>query len=108
MKPRKKIMFRVDGKLVMVNNTDLFLNQIDEMKHIIASEYYCHIDEVSVETIYLPLDLSDFDVCFDGIINWKDPDFKTITGVKLNLIVGSNEHLDAINNGTLGDYLIFI
>lgn len=108
MKTRKKIQFKVNGKLIVEEINNLFLNQVDEMKWVVADECKCHIDEVSVNVVDLPHEWSEIDVTFEGMMDWKNTEGKIISGVKLNLVIGSDEHLDALNNGTLENYLIFI
>lgn len=96
MKPRKKIQFKINGKVVVEETNDLYLNQIDEMKWIIASELECRYEDIEVETIELSNEYSDFDVTIDGLMNWKDTQGKIITGVSTQVKFGSSEHLDLI------------
>jgi hypothetical protein len=59
------------------------------------------------------IELSDEVDCstdMDGIgilIFWKSMEFKPIIGVRSTLAEGSDEYLDAMNNGTLENYLEF-
>lgn len=106
MKERKKILFKVNNETVLEESSDLFLNQIDEMKWGIAEACSCTYDDVEVEMVSLPLETSDIDVTPDGMHYWKDTEGKLLTGVSCLLVLGSDEHLDAILNGTIENYLI--
>lgn len=55
----------------------------------------------------MTIEISEIDVTADGIFDWTDVEARILTGVKLNLVEGSDEYLDAINNGTVENYLIF-
>lgn len=96
-KPRVKILFKVHGKVVAEELSDLYLNQIDEKKWIIASECECTYDDVDVERVEPVQELSDYDVTNDGIVNFKDLWFKPVTGVLMN--VDMDTFLDKIIKG---------
>jgi hypothetical protein len=108
MKARSKTLFKVKNEVILEESSDLYLNQIDEIKWQIALECEVNFDEIDVEKIEMPLDLSDdVDVSVDGLIFWKSLSFKPIQGIKCELIEGSDEWLDAINNGTIDKYINF-
>jgi hypothetical protein len=50
-------------------------------------------------------DFSEYDVSEDGLYNWTDVFFKPIRGVRLTIKLGSDEHLDNLNN--LENFLTF-
>ena len=52
-------------------------------------------------------EISEIDVTADGMFDWSDVEAKILTGVKVDLVEGSDEYLDAINNGSVENYLIF-
>ncbi len=108
MTGRRVTVFKVNNEIVIEEPRDLLVSQIESMKWIIASELECSYDEIDVETIDLPLDLSEIDVTTTGMFNWKDTQGKILTGVTLNLIEGSDEYLDALNKGELEDHIIFV
>jgi hypothetical protein len=85
MKKRVILLFKINGQVVVEENRDLFPNQIDEMRWVIVHECECDYDLIDVERIELNGDYSDYDVTAQGLINWKDPQFKTITGVKCDV-----------------------
>lgn len=105
---RDRIVFKVDNEIIIEERTDLTLEQIDKLKVYISKEVGCFIDEIEVayEKCVAPQELSNVDCTTYGLIFFDEyPD--EIRGVRLNLILGSDEHLDAINNGTLEKYLNF-
>jgi hypothetical protein len=108
MNARVKILFKINNEVVVEESTDLFLNQIDEMKWIIASECECSYDDIEVERIELPIDISDeVDVSVDGMHFWKALDLMPIQGVYATLEEGSDEYLDAILDGSIEKHLNF-
>jgi hypothetical protein len=108
MKPRTKLVFKINDEIVLEESTDLYLNQIDELKWGIALECECSIDDIEVEKVEIPLEVSeDVDVAVDGLVFWKSLYMQPIQGVTCDLEEGSDEYLDAINNGTLINHLNF-
>lgn len=102
---RKKILFKIKGKVVVEETRDLFLNEIDEMMWIVASECECSIHDVDVEieVTNSNKELSDYDVSCTGIVAWKDPYFKTITGVQC--ITNMDDFLDSMNTKNVAENL---
>jgi hypothetical protein len=96
----------VNNEVVVEEPREMTANEIDRMKWIIAEECSCMIHEVDHKVIELKHELSDIDVTTEGMFDWKDCEARIITGVILNLVLGSDEHLDAINNGLLETYLV--
>jgi hypothetical protein len=108
MKPRTKLLFKINNKVILEESTDLYLNQIDELKWGIALDCECSIDDIEVETVEMVIDASeDVDVTVDGLVFWKSLYMQPIQGVSCDLEEGSDEYLDAINNGTLINHLNF-
>jgi len=106
MTNRTKILFKINNEVVVEENGELYLNQIDEMIWVISSELECSYDDIEVEVIELDRELSDFDVTYNGLINWKDTTGKILTGIELLLELGSDKHLETLSDGTLEDYLL--
>lgn len=108
MKARTKILFKINNEVILEESRDLYLNQIDELKNLIAKECDCTFDEVEVERVEMANDISeDIDVSNKGMHFWKSIYMQPIQGVYCILDEGSDEHLDAINNGTIEEYLSF-
>jgi len=105
---RVKILFKVNGDVVVEEDKNLSLTDIEKMKWVIVEEIETDYDNIDVEIMHLDLDLSDIDVGCTGMYNHKDTWFETKCGVKLDIDVGSDEYLDAMKNGTLENHLIFI
>jgi hypothetical protein len=105
MKNRKKILFKIKEEVVLEESADMLVDTVEKMKFIIAEECSCQYDDIDVEVIDLPQDLSEIDVTTDGMLNWTDVNFKILTGIKFDLVLGSDEHLDAINNKTLLNFI---
>jgi len=103
----KKISFILNGWVIKNDNRDLTMTQIQVEKKNLSYLYKCSPEEIDVifknNEIY-----SEFDVNVYGIYNWKDVFPKTIEGVGLNLIEGSDAHLDSILNNTLEAHLTFL
>lgn len=105
---RDRLVFKVDDEIIIEESTDLTLEQIDKLKVYISKEVGCFVDEIEVvfEKCIIQQELSNVDCTSYGLIFFDEyPD--EIRGVGLNLILGSDEHLEAITNGTLEKYLFF-
>ena len=107
MENRVSVIFKLHGEVVIVENRDLFLNEIDVIKHIISSECQCNVDEIEVEFDRGKDELSEIDVTSEGMVFWTALNHVPIKGVYCILEEGSDEHLDAINNGTLINHINF-
>lgn len=109
MTTRKRILFKVDNIVMVEETRDLQLNEIEKVKELVAQECDCTIEDVEVETIDSELEMSeDVDCVADGyLVFWRSLEFKPIQGVYCELKEGSDEYLDALNNGTLAEHLNF-
>jgi len=105
---RVKVLFKIKNEVVVEESGDLTLTDIEKFKWVVVEECEANYDDIDVEIIELPLELGDIDVGSTGMYNYKDSYFNIKVGVKFTLIEGSNEHLEAISNGTIEDYLIFV
>lgn len=108
MNPRKKIVFKVNNQIVLEDRRDLYPNQIDELKWFVAGECSCHYEDVDMEIVEATEELSEIDVDNHGLFDWKSLDCIYLTGVGLPFTEGSDEYLDAVNNGTLETFLQFV
>lgn len=105
MNTQRKTIFLLDNEVVVEERKDVDINYIENMKAMICIVKGCKYADIEVQ--FIETDLSEIDVTTDGMFNWLDADYKIYSGVKLNLIEGSDEYLDAINNGTVENYLEF-
>ena len=87
MKNRVKYLFKINDEVVVEENRDLTFNEVDRMKRIIAEECEANIFDIEVERVEMSIELSEFDVTSDGLVNFKDTQFKVITGVTCNVII---------------------
>lgn len=108
MTNRRKIQFKV-GKTIMVEELrDLSIEEIERLKVLVAQECECTPEDVEVDTIEAEIEMSeDIDVTDTGLVFWRSLSFDPIAGVRCKLIEGSDEYLDALNNGTLENHLEF-
>ena len=107
MNTKKIILFKINNEVVVEEKEDLFLNQVDEMKWAVALEFKVGFDEVVVEVVD-EKELSDMvDVTPLGMVFWKALYHEPIKGVYCDLVEGSDEYLDAMNDGTLTEHLNF-
>jgi hypothetical protein len=107
MTPRTKIEFKVGNSVIFKTPRDLTLEQLDNIKQ--ALSLTCKIDIADIEVVYnnTPIEMSEIDLSKNGLQHWKTPFLEVFGGIRLTLVLGSDEHLDAINNGTLEKYLKF-
>ena len=103
-----KVFFKFKDEIIYDIIGDLSIEGITIIKETLSKYFNIGTEDIDVE--YKVLELSDFDVGIKGMFNAIDPnnfDIK-VRGVKLNLIKGSDEHIDSILDGTLEKHLIFI
>lgn len=105
MKPRKKLLFKINGVVVIEEDANLYLNQIDEFKQIIIQECECNYNDIDVEIVDADSEVSDIDVSVDGMLYWKDTQGTILTGVESLVEIGSDEYLDAIAIGNIEEML---
>jgi len=112
MNTRKKTYFKINNEVVVEETQDMTIEMIEKMKWIIAEECECQYDDIEVESIEVYFnpnqELSDdIDVDVNGLHFWRSDYPDTVQGVLCELKEGSDEYLDAINNGTLINHLKF-
>lgn len=106
MENRKTYLFILGGEVVLEEKKDLTIEAIEDMKKIIAEECSCKIEDIEVIEDKPKHDFSDIDVSNEGMYNWTEFDW-FFSGVTFTLVEGSDEYLDALNNGTLENFLEF-
>jgi hypothetical protein len=108
MTTRRKILFKVDNAVMVEELRDLSIEEIERLKVLVAQECECNPEDVEVDTIEAEVEMSeDVDATDIGFVFWRSLSFEPIVGVRSTLIEGSDEYLDAVNNGTLENYLEF-
>jgi type I site-specific restriction endonuclease len=104
---RKITLFKIDNTVILEETKDLMIDAVERMKGWIAQAHGILAEDVEVEIVETEIELSGIDVTSGGMFSWLDADYILYKGVKCTLILGSDEHLDAINNGTVENYLKF-
>lgn len=94
---RKIVLFKVDGRIVVEEITNLYPNQIDEKAWMVAHELNRSYYDIEVVTIEPTQELSDYDVTDEGIVCFTDLYFEPVTGVKCTVDIDTL--LEVINNG---------
>lgn len=107
MSQRTKIEFKVGNSIIFKTPRNITLENIEHMKKALALNCKCNVDDI--ETIYKTptVEMSEIDVSKHGMQHWETPFLAKFDSIRLNLVLGSNEHLDAISNGTVENYLKF-
>jgi len=104
----KKVLFKINDEVVLIEDGDLYLNQIDEIKWKIVEECECRFDDIEVNILDNLLELSDeIDVSDMGLIYYKSYYPQPIQGIDCELEIGSDEYLDAMNDGSILDRIYF-
>jgi hypothetical protein len=107
---RKKLLFKINNEVVIEETMELYLDQIDKLKRIIAEECGCCIDDIDVEVIveHSKQELSNLDVNEHGMFFWNESDAVILGGIGCEIEFGSDEYLDAISDGTILDKIYFM
>ena len=104
---RKITQYKINNEIIFEDPDDVLLDAVERMKGYIADAHGITPNDIEVVVIDSEIELSGIDVTNDGMFNWLDTQYRIYTGVTFDLIYGSDEHLDAINNGTVENYLKF-
>ena len=110
MNTRTRILFKVNDEVVITeDNINLTFDEIDVLKWTIVSECDCLFDEITVDVVEENVDVAeDIDISANGdLIFWRSTHHEPIQGVYCELVEGSDEYLDAMNDGTLIDKINF-
>lgn len=107
MSQRTKIEFKVGNSVIFKTPRDLTLEQLDNIKQALSLTCKCGIADIEVVYNNTPIEMSETDLSKNGLQHWKTPFLEAFGGVRLTLVLGSDVHLDAINNGTIEKYLKF-
>lgn len=110
MNTKTIILFKVNDEVVITEeNINLTFDEIDRLKWTIVSECDCLFDEITVDVVEENVDVADdIDISVNGeLIFWKSTYHVPIKGICCELVEGSDEYLDAINDGTLIDKINF-
>lgn len=97
------ITFKHKERILYDTHSNLTIEGVENAKTLLSFLHKVDKDSIEVETEIN--ELSEYDVSNLGMYKWTDTFPKKIKGVRLMLVEGSNEHLDAISKGTLENYL---
>jgi hypothetical protein len=105
---RVKVLFKINNEVVVEETGEYNTTEIEKFKWNVVQECEVFYDDIETEIIELDEDLSEFDISTEGMQSYKDTEFVIKIGVSLPFEIGSDAYLDAMNEGTLEDNLIFI
>lgn len=94
----KLIQFIYKDTIIAQQNAEMFLNQIDEVKWLLAESYQCYPDDIETRVVNLEIEpiLSDYDVTDKGIIKYNDEYPCVAKGIVMTIDETSDEFLDAM------------
>ena len=101
-----KLTFKHKDRIIYNASGELTIDGVESVKIILSK--HLNVDKDNIDVEIDTYELSNLDVGVYGMYNWDDPKNKILSGIRLNLVEGSNEHLDSINTNTLEQYLEFI
>jgi hypothetical protein len=100
-----KLTFKHKDRIIYNASGELTIDGVDNVKTILSK--HLNIDKENIDVEIDTYELSNLDVGVYGIHNWDDPRNIILSGVRVNLIEGSDQYLDCLNAGTLENYLEF-
>lgn len=108
---RKKNLFKVNDQIVAEESVEMTIDMVEKMKWIIAEECQCPYDDIEVEYKTISTNSTDLseeiDVGVEGLHYWNSVYPDPIQGLHCDLVIGSDEYLDAISNGTIEQHINF-
>jgi len=94
----KLIQFIYKDTILAQQSAEMFLNQIDELKWLLAEAYECYPDDI--ETRYVTFEvnpsLSNYDLSKKGIITFNGGYPEMAKGIVMTIDETSDEFLDAM------------
>lgn len=94
----KLIQFIYKDTIVAQQSAEMFLNQIDEVKWLLAEAYKCYPDDIETRYVMFEVDptLSNYDLTDKGIITFNDGYPEVAKGIVMTIDESSDEFLDAM------------
>jgi hypothetical protein len=94
----KLVQFIYKETIIAQQNADMFLNQIDEVKWLLAESYQCYPDDIETRVVNLEVEpiLSNYDVTNEGIITFNSGYPEVAKGIVMSVDETSDEFLDAM------------
>jgi hypothetical protein len=107
MTHRTKIEMKFGTHTIFKSPRELTLQQLDHLKQALAMTCKCQVDDIEVIYTKSNPNLSNYEISKLGKL-FRYDGYLAIDKVSLPFELGSNEHLDAILDGTLENKLKFI
>lgn len=94
----KLIQFIYKDTIVAQQSAEMFLNQIDEVKWLLAEAYSCYPDDIETRYVMFEVDptLSNYDLTDKGIITFNGGYPEVAKGIVMTIDESSDEFLDAM------------
>ena len=103
----KIIQFIYKDTILAQQSADMFLNQIDEVKWLLAEAYKCYPDEI--ETRYTTFEvnpkLSNYDVTPIGIVCFNCGYPQQANGIVMTIDENSDEFLDVMLGKNIDEFI---
>lgn len=94
----KLIQFIYKDTIIAQQSAEMFLNQIDEVKWLLAESYSCYPDDIETRYVTFEVDetLSNYDLTDKGIITFNGGYPEVAKGIVMTIDESSDEFLDAM------------
>ena len=103
----KLIQFIYKDTIVAQQSAEMFLNQIDEVKWLLAEAYKCYPDDI--ETRYVTFEvnpkLSNFDVTNKGIVCFNTSYPEVAKGIVCTIDESSDEFIDVMLGKNVDEFI---
>lgn len=101
------IQFIYKDTILAQQNADMYLNEIDEVKWMLADAYKCYPDEIETRYTILEINpqLSNFDINKKGIICFNSGRPRVAEGVVCTIDETSDEFLDAVLGKNVDNFI---
>jgi hypothetical protein len=92
------IQFIYKDTILAQQSADMYLNQVDEVKWLLADAYKCYPDEIETRytTLEISNELSTFDVGNKGLFTFNSGRPKVASGIFCTMDETTDEFLDAM------------
>ncbi len=103
----KLIQFIYNDNVIAQQNADMFLNQIDELKWVLAEAYKCLPDEIEARHVTLEtnIKMSEYDLTKRGLSHYSNGYTKGAKGILVSIDESSDEFLDAMVGKNIDEFI---
>lgn len=103
----KLIQFIYKDTVIAQQSAEMFLNQIDELKWLLAEAYKCYPDDIEARHVTLETNvkMSDYDLTKKGLSHFCNGYINEAKGIVMTIDETSDEFIDAMVGKNVEEFI---